>query len=126
MGPSAVPAAAAIAAAFTKNDRLANGCGIPSELRMLRNSKEIRSELGLNAFRSSVNTFRHYPDGTIDGEGARPNGRKVYKIPTPSCQVEIGDVNNGSVEDTCLHIACVCTRYRMDHRNASVGFYLLI
>ena len=62
VGPAAVPAAAAIAAAFTKNDRLANGIGIPSELRMLRNSKEIRTELGLNDFRSSVNTFRHYPD----------------------------------------------------------------
>ncbi len=62
LGPLAVPAAAAIAATFTKNDRIANGCGIPSELRMLRNSREIRAELGINDFRSSVNTFRHYPD----------------------------------------------------------------
>ncbi|MYF06390.1 MAG: hypothetical protein F4233_00580 [Rhodospirillaceae bacterium] len=58
----AVPAAAAIAAAFTKNDRMANGTGIPSELKMLRNSREIRAELGLNVFRSSANTFKHYPD----------------------------------------------------------------
>ena len=62
VGPAAVPAAAAIAATFTKNDRIANGSGIPSELRMLRNSKEIRAELGINEFRSSANTFRHYPD----------------------------------------------------------------
>lgn len=62
LGPAAVSAAAAIAATFTKNDRIANGIGIPSELRMLRNSKEIRAELGINHFRSSVNTLKHYPD----------------------------------------------------------------
>ena len=62
VGRAAVPAAAAIAATFTKNDRIANGIGIPSELRMLRNSKEIRAELGINDFRSSASTFRHYPD----------------------------------------------------------------
>ena len=62
LGPAAVPAAAAIAATFTKNDRIANGSGIPSELRMLRNSKEIRAELGINDYRSSANTFKHYPD----------------------------------------------------------------
>ena len=62
LGPAAVSAAAAIAATFTKNDRIANGSGIPSELRMLRNSKEIRRELGINDFRTSVNTLRHYPE----------------------------------------------------------------
>lgn len=62
VGPGAVAAAAAIAATFTKNDRIANACGIPSELRMLRNSKDIRAELGINSFRSSANTSRHYPD----------------------------------------------------------------
>ena len=62
LGPVAVPAAAAIAATFTKNDRIANGSGIPSELRMLRNSREIRAEFGINGFRTSANTFRHYPD----------------------------------------------------------------
>lgn len=62
LGPVAVPAAAAIAATFTKNDRIANGTGIPSELPMLRNSKEIRAELRLNEFRSAVNALRHYPD----------------------------------------------------------------
>ncbi len=62
LGPQGVVAAAAIAATFTKNDRLANGTGIPSELRMLRNSKDIRHELGLNGFRTAANTIRHYPD----------------------------------------------------------------
>ena len=62
VGPAAVPAAAAIAATFTKNDRIANGCGIPSELPMLRNSKDIRAQLGINDFETAVNTFKHYPD----------------------------------------------------------------
>ena len=62
LGKAAVAAAAAIAATFTKNDRIANAVGIPSELRMLRNSREIRAELGINDFRSAASTFRHYPD----------------------------------------------------------------
>lgn len=62
LGPGSVSAAAAIAANFTKNDRIANGCGIPSELRMLKNSKAIRGELGLNNYRSAENTRRCYPD----------------------------------------------------------------
>jgi hypothetical protein len=62
VGPAAIPAAAAIAANFTKNDRIANGCGIPSEPMMLKASKDIRANLGLNDFRSAVNTFRHFPD----------------------------------------------------------------
>ena len=62
LGHQGVVAATAIAATFTKNDRLANGAGIPSELRMLRNSREIRHELGLNNFRTAANTIKHYPD----------------------------------------------------------------
>ncbi len=62
VGPKAVPAAAAIAGNFTKNDRIANGIGIPSELPMLRNSRDIRAELGINEFRSAANTRKHYPD----------------------------------------------------------------
>ena len=62
LGPKAVPAASAIAATFTKNDRLANGTGIPSELPMLKNSKDIRAELGINDFRTAVYSRTHYPD----------------------------------------------------------------
>ena len=62
LGPNGVVAASAIAATFSKNDRIANGCGIPSELRMLQNSIEIRDDLGLNSFRSAINTRKHYPD----------------------------------------------------------------
>jgi hypothetical protein len=62
LGPTAIPAAAAIAANFTKNDRIANGCGIPSEPMMLKATKDIRAQLGINDFRSAVNTFKHFSD----------------------------------------------------------------
>ena len=62
LGPAAVSAAAAIAANFTKNDRIANGLGIPVEPMMLKGSEDIREKLGLNDFRSAVNTYRHFPE----------------------------------------------------------------
>ena len=62
IGPAAVSAAAAIAANFSKNDRIANGCGIPTEPKMLKASKDIRTNLGLNDFRSAENTFKHFPE----------------------------------------------------------------
>lgn len=62
LGPAAVPAAASIAANFTKNDRIANGLGIPVEPMMLKGADDIREKLGLNDFRSAVNTFRHFPE----------------------------------------------------------------
>ena len=62
IGPAAVTAASAVAANFTKNDRIANGCGIPSEPMMLKATKDIRADLGLNEFRSAVNTFKHFPE----------------------------------------------------------------
>ena len=62
LSPAAVSAASAIAANFSKNDRIANGCGIPTEPKMLKASKEIRANLGLNEFRSAINTFKHYPE----------------------------------------------------------------
>ena len=60
-GPEAVPVAAAIAGNFTKNDRIANGIGIPFDLPMLKKSRDIRAELGINEFRSAANTLKHYP-----------------------------------------------------------------
>ena len=62
LGPEAISAASAIAANFTKNDRIANGCGIPSEPKMLKASKDIRANLGLNDYRSAENTFKHFPE----------------------------------------------------------------
>jgi hypothetical protein len=61
IGPQAVPAASAIAANFSKNDRIANGCGIPFDPIMLKATTDIRAQLGLNEFRSAVNTFKHFP-----------------------------------------------------------------
>jgi hypothetical protein len=62
LGPASVSAASAIAANFTKNDRIANGCGIPTEPKMLKASHDIRASLGLNEFRSAENTFKHFPE----------------------------------------------------------------
>lgn len=62
IGLVAVSAASAVAANFTKNDRIANGCGIPSEPMMLKATKDIRADLGINDYRSAVNTFRHFPE----------------------------------------------------------------
>lgn len=59
LGPAAVTAASIIAATFTKNDRVANGTGIPAEPRMFNGAKDIRDLLGLRNFRSAANTFRH-------------------------------------------------------------------
>ena len=57
IGPHAVPGASAIAANFSKNDRIANGCSIPFDPIMLKATTEIRAQLGLNDFRSAVNTL---------------------------------------------------------------------
>lgn len=59
IGPAAVPAAASIAANFSKNDRIANGLGIPVDAMVLKITADIREQLGLDDFRSAVNTFRH-------------------------------------------------------------------
>jgi len=59
LGPAAVSAAAAVAANFTKNDRIANGLGIPIDAFAMEGHKDLREQLGLNDFRSAVNTFRH-------------------------------------------------------------------
>ena len=62
LSPGAVAAAAAVAANFTKNDRIANGCGIPVDPIALKASVDIREQLGINDYRSAINTFRHYTD----------------------------------------------------------------
>lgn len=62
VGPDAVPAASAIAATFSMNDRIANGCGIPVIPMVLKATKDIRDQLGLNDFRSAANTFKHFRD----------------------------------------------------------------
>ncbi len=63
LGPAAVSAASAVAANFSKNDRVANGLGIPIDEIVLNSTEDLRDQLGLNDYRSAVNTFRHYPPG---------------------------------------------------------------
>jgi hypothetical protein len=57
-----VTGASAVAGNFSKNDRIANAIGIPADRNELKPTKELRAQLGLNAFKSAVNTFRHFPD----------------------------------------------------------------
>ena len=59
LGLSAIAGAAAIAANFSKNDRIANGLGIPVDPLVLEGTIDLREQLGINKFRSAVNTFRH-------------------------------------------------------------------
>jgi hypothetical protein len=63
LGPAAVSGAAAVAANFSKNDRLANGLGIPIDDLMFKTTVDLREQLGLNDYRSAANTFRHRPRG---------------------------------------------------------------
>ena len=62
IGAQAVSAAAAIAANFSKNDRIANGCGIPVDPMVLKATADIRAQLRLDEYRSAINTFRHFPE----------------------------------------------------------------
>ena len=70
IGPRAVPAAAAVAANFSKNDRIANGCGIPADPMVLKATTDIRARLQLDDYRSAVNTFRHFPEERTSRQGA--------------------------------------------------------
>ncbi len=59
LGPEAIAGASAIAGNFTKNDRVANGLGIPVDPPVLQGTEELREQLGLNDYKSAQNTFRH-------------------------------------------------------------------
>lgn len=61
LGSAAVARAAGVAANFTKNDRIANACGAPVDPMMLKLTKEVRQQLGLDAFRSAANSLVHSP-----------------------------------------------------------------
>ena len=56
MGPAALVEAAAIAANFSTNDRVANAIGIPLEGVFLNGSESYRKELGIDAYPSARNT----------------------------------------------------------------------
>lgn len=59
LGPAAVSGASAIAGNFSKNDRVANGIGIPVDDMVFNGTEDLREQLGLNAYKSAENTFRH-------------------------------------------------------------------
>ena len=61
LGAAAIPAASAVAANFSKNDRIANGLGIPHDPVMVKATKDIREQLGLDNFRSAINTLKYFP-----------------------------------------------------------------
>ena len=61
LGAAAIPAASAVAANFSKNDRIANGLGIPHEPVMVKATKDIREQLDLDNFRSAINTLKYFP-----------------------------------------------------------------
>lgn len=61
LSPATVTGAAAIAGNFSKNDRIANAIGIPADPRDLEPTRALRRQLGLDAFGSAQNTFRHFP-----------------------------------------------------------------
>ena len=58
LGPAAVSAAAIIAGNFSKNDRIANGIGIPADPMFLKGSADFAQHLGLHEFRSARNSLR--------------------------------------------------------------------
>jgi hypothetical protein len=62
LGSAAVTGASAVAANFSKNDRIANGVGIPVDDMIMKVTGDIRDQLGLNDYRSAFNTFRHSAD----------------------------------------------------------------
>lgn len=57
MGGEAVVAASAIAANFSKNDRIANATGIPLEAMFIRESDDYRSALGIDDYLSARNSL---------------------------------------------------------------------
>ena len=58
LGSQAVSAASAIIGNFTKNDRIANGLGIPLPEMVMKQTNTLRDELGLNRFGSAMNSLR--------------------------------------------------------------------
>jgi hypothetical protein len=58
LGPAALVAAAYITANFTRDDRIANGLGLPMEEIAFKETVELRERLGLNDYRSATNTLQ--------------------------------------------------------------------
>lgn len=61
LGSDAVTAASAVAANFSKNDRIANGLGLPHNQMMLKATKDVRQQLGLDKYLSAHNSLKYFP-----------------------------------------------------------------
>ena len=59
LGRAAVMPAAIICANFSRNDRLANGMGIPLDAPMMAATADLRAELGINDYASAANSLGH-------------------------------------------------------------------
>lgn len=57
LGPPALLGAAAIAANFSRNDRIANAIGIPLEREFVEQGADLRALLGIDQFASARNTL---------------------------------------------------------------------
>lgn len=57
LGAEALCSAAAVAANFSRNDRIANSIGIPLEREFVTQGQDLRALLGLDAFGSARNTL---------------------------------------------------------------------
>lgn len=57
LGAEALRSAAAVAANFSRNDRIANGIGIPLEREFVTQGAELRALLGLDRFLSARNSL---------------------------------------------------------------------
>ena len=65
LGPVAISGLSAVAGNFSKNDRVANGIGIPVDDMVLKGTADLREQLGLNDYKSAENTFRHMTDQKV-------------------------------------------------------------
>ena len=57
LGAEALRSASAVAANFSRNDRIANGIGIPLEREFVAQGAELRALLGLDRFLSARNSL---------------------------------------------------------------------
>ena len=57
LGPEALCSAAAVTANFSRNDRIANGIGIPLEREFVQQGEALRALLGIDEFLSARNTL---------------------------------------------------------------------
>ncbi len=80
VGPEALVDAAAVAANFERMDRIADATGIPLDAPMDLLTADLRSELGIDSFASSVNSPASGALKRALAPLLRPLGLRVLKI----------------------------------------------